>query len=319
MTASWYYEANSAAQGPFTREQMRGLVNAGTLTRETRVWTESLGKWLPAESTTLENLFKKTPSTGDQIPPLAKMEPAPPPVPAASSPGPSVPRASNEPPEGFWSPRLLGYGLTALLAVLTIMTAMEIWSGFQQAELVDRIQQRGSVTRDEARASDARHGIIVTVRLVTFCLTGIVFCCWIYVVAKNVRALGARRLRYSPGAAVGYNFVPIVCLWVPYQAMKEIWKASVDPTHWRSVHTSSVVRWWWGLWVFSIAFNYLLIRIALRAGGGDPAIAARMDIASCFVSIPRDVIAIFLVQMLSEIQVRTATAPAWVPIDSAGR
>jgi hypothetical protein len=233
---------------------------------------------------------------------------APPPVTLASVYS-SIPQEPAGPPKGYFSPRWLGHGLTALLIALTVMMVVEVWSGLQQAELLDRIQQHGPFTHEEAQANDARQGIIVTLRLVALCFTGIVFCCWVYVVAENVRALGARRLKYSPGWAVGYYFIPIVCLWVPYQAMKEIWKASVDPGNWRSIRTSPIVSWWWGLWLFAIAFNYLLVRITIMAGGHDPVLATRMDIASCFVGIPRNVVAILLVQMLSAIQVRTATEP----------
>jgi hypothetical protein len=307
VPAIWYYEENGAANGPLSREEIRDLVQTGTITRQTRMWTDSLQKWLPAEETTLENLFKTAPSASIPAPPPAMAEPAPPPIPAASIPGSGVPPLPVAAPVGFSSPRLLANILTALLIVLTVLTAMEIWSGLRQAELLERILQHGSFTREEALANDTRHSFIITTRLAVFCLTGIVFCCWIYLVAKNVRAMGARRLKFSPGWAVGYNFIPVVCWWLPYQAMKEIWKASVDPEHWRGIRTDPIVRWWWGLWIFSVVINYLLLRLTVMAGGHDPALATRMDIASCFVGIPRNIVAILLVQMLSALQAQTAT------------
>ena len=65
--------------------------------------------------------------------------------------------------------------------------------------------------------------------------------------------------RFSPGWAVAYWFVPVVNLWYPCVAMKEIWRAS-SPDSSRGAglhHDAGVVTWWWyiwlGTWVLHIA------------------------------------------------------------------
>ena len=64
--------------------------------------------------------------------------------------------------------------------------------------------------------------------LVTWVLTGLLLCsglvflCWLYRAACNARALGARGMQVSPAWAVGGFFVPIIHLFLPYQAVKEI-------------------------------------------------------------------------------------------------
>ena len=44
----------------------------------------------------------------------------------------------------------------------------------------------------------------------------------------NARQLGAADMRFTPGWAVGWHFIPIAWFWKPYQAMTEIWRASVN-------------------------------------------------------------------------------------------
>jgi len=53
--------------------------------------------------------------------------------------------------------------------------------------------------------------------------SGLVFLCWLYRAACNARALGAQGMQVSPAWAVGGFFVPIIHLFLPYQAVKEIW------------------------------------------------------------------------------------------------
>jgi hypothetical protein len=104
-----------------------------------------------------------------------------------------------------------------------------------------------------------------------FCVTGVAiwlasavaFCLWIYRAHANLGPLGARWLRFSPGWAVGWFFVPVFLLWRPYQVMREIWQAS-DPAgapgedwRWREGRTAPLVGWWW--------FCFLLMAVLNRA------------------------------------------------------
>ncbi len=72
---------------------------------------------------------------------------------------------------------------------------------------------------------------------------------WIHRANHNARHLGADGMRYTPGWAVGWYFVPIAWFWKPYQAMKEIWKASADPADWGRQDVSPLLLWWWILWI----------------------------------------------------------------------
>ncbi|MDE0032024.1 MAG: DUF4328 domain-containing protein [Deltaproteobacteria bacterium] len=68
---------------------------------------------------------------------------------------------------------------------------------------------------------------------------------WIHRANSNARALGARGMAFTPGGAVGWYFVPIANLWKPYQAMREIWKASAGPLGWQRRSVSALLPCWW--------------------------------------------------------------------------
>lgn len=74
---------------------------------------------------------------------------------------------------------------------------------------------------------------------------------WIHRANHNARALGASGLAFTPGWAVGWYFVPIAFLWKPFQAMREIWRASSAPGEWRRRPGSPLLGWWWALWILT--------------------------------------------------------------------
>tara|TARA_Y100000768_G_scaffold228041_1_gene172162 strand:+ start:166 stop:828 length:663 start_codon:yes stop_codon:yes gene_type:complete len=63
---------------------------------------------------------------------------------------------------------------------------------------------------------------------------------WIYRSNYNIRCLGARDMRFSPGWSVGWYFIPIANLWKPYQAMKELYIKSSNS----EILPSYFLLWW---------------------------------------------------------------------------
>lgn len=71
---------------------------------------------------------------------------------------------------------------------------------------------------------------------------------WVNQSMKNTWALStANSTKISPGWAVAYYFIPIVCLWKPYQAMKWQWLESSP----RATSTT-LVKCWWALCMFGV-------------------------------------------------------------------
>lgn len=78
-------------------------------------------------------------------------------------------------------------------------------------------------------------------------ITAVVVSRWIYRANSNARALGAADMAFTPGGAVGWYFVPIANFWKPYQAMREIWKASASarPSGWQRQRVPALLPCWW--------------------------------------------------------------------------
>lgn len=78
-------------------------------------------------------------------------------------------------------------------------------------------------------------------------VTIVVFFMWVHRVTANLRTLTQQDMRFTPGWAVGWYFVPILSLVRPYQGMLDIWRGS----HGGSRDGESLVRLWWALVLLS--------------------------------------------------------------------
>ena len=112
--------------------------------------------------------------------------------------------------------------------------------------------------------NDTRQGMLAVLGAVVILTTMIFVLKWIYRANYNVRQLGANGLRFSPAGSIGWNFVPVLSLWRPYQAMKEIYQASQDPQEWSDKPVPSLLPLWWALWLVSIGLTNLDARLSIR-------------------------------------------------------
>ncbi|HET7448615.1 MAG TPA: DUF4328 domain-containing protein [Methyloceanibacter sp.] len=163
-----------------------------------------------------------------------------------------------------------------------------------------------------AQANDLRQGIIGIAYIVLLLATSVVVLVWIYSANRNAHALGAAGMRFTPGWAVGWYFIPIFNLWKPYQAMKEIWKASADPGNWQAQPRSPLLPWWWFLWIASCIVANAMFRYTLKAEELDELInASGISIASDALDVPLDLVLIAIIDRIWRMQAghKAATLP----------
>jgi hypothetical protein len=81
---------------------------------------------------------------------------------------------------------------------------------------------------------------------------GIVWLVWQHRSQSNLRALGAAGIKYTPGWAVGWWFIPFANVVLPFLTMRELWRAS-DPqsgsTEWLARRTTPLLGFWWAGWL----------------------------------------------------------------------
>lgn len=107
---------------------------------------------------------------------------------------------------------------------------------------------------------------VSAVYIFCFATAAVLFARLTHRISSNLWAVGAPFLRYSPVAAFAWNFVPLVGLWLPFDAMRRLWRASMDPDH-ASVAAHGTLNWWWFFWCLAHVLIWTSIALAVSAGG----------------------------------------------------
>jgi hypothetical protein len=197
-------------------------------------------------------------------------------------------------------------GAFALYLALAIISFISL---IFQAELVSRAVNGGIVSMAEATANDNRQSLISWVQIVVLFATAITFFVWIHRAYKNLYSFGPLGLRFSPGWSVGWFFVPIASLFRPYQVMSEIGSNS-EPESVSSISglskggsRSTLVGWWWGLFLITNVMGQILFRTAFTADTPSSILNSTYAyMAAAVVDVIGVVVTIMMVRQISQLQ-----------------
>ena len=218
----------------------------------------------------------------------------------------------------YWDPTLRTQWVKWLLIAGIALSLVSFLSDAAEFRLLRDIQsgafESQAALMAAAESSDSRQAVIGVAYFVLFVAIGIAILMWIYRANSNAHALGAAGMRFRPGWAVGWYFIPILNLWKPYQAMKEIWKVSADPRTWQAQERSPLLPWWWFLWIVSGILGQAYFRLSLRAEEIDALKAASaLGMLTDAIDIPLNLIFIAIAGRICQMQVAHAQGRAGAP------
>lgn len=84
-------------------------------------------------------------------------------------------------------------------------------------------------------------------QFIAFVLTAVFYCRWIYRASSVARRISPDLIHYAPGWAVGWYFIPLANLVMPFLVMREIWQVARRPEPASDVPLAL----WWGLYIVS--------------------------------------------------------------------
>lgn len=213
----------------------------------------------------------------------------------------------QQPPSAHsqYKPFMSAHKLARLVTVLLIVGAVISLLTIPSHVLNLSVQPFG----DDQEISDnlsgyfalAVEGVLRLTAAAVYLATVVVFLMWLYRVSNNVAAFGVPR-QTSGGWAVGSFFVPIANLFIPYQAIREIWNKS-DPAAVNSFsYTASPPGFfpaWWGFWIISNISSNAYFRMTMAEAPVEA--SAMVGILSEVLSIAA---AVFAIQVIKEIDRR---------------
>lgn len=192
-------------------------------------------------------------------------------------------------------PRKLTAFLKTMLWISLGVSVLSLFSELMQMNLL----VSGPFSSAEAESNDIRQQVAGLLYLSAFIVTGIVFLKWTHRANLNCHGFGALGMEFTPGWSIGYYFIPIMNLYRPYLAMKEIGKVSSNPIDWENESGGHVLGWWWALWLLSGVIGQVSFRLSMRADTVESLqVSTAVSIISWIADLPLNIIALSLVSTI---------------------
>jgi hypothetical protein len=207
------------------------------------------------------------------------------------------PFASNGTRTG-WATGLLG-ALICGAVIFTIVTAIEI------VVVSAALSQRRPLTSTEGSTIALLDVLGSLLYLLPNVGCAIAIPMWAHRAYRNLPALGAQGLRFSPRWAAGAWFVPILNLFRPYQVVGEAWTAS-DPQERSSTRESrarrtvpALILAWWLLFILSSVAGNVIARLTAASTTLAQTVAADwLLVASNLLDIVAAMLALLVIRRL---------------------
>lgn len=202
---------------------------------------------------------------------------------------------------------------TALLVLHMAAALLAVLSGWWERDFLTDLRDNtftdGAFVEEAMVDGDRWRLISAVTQTVAFIVAGIFVLVWTYRAGANAHALAQRPLKYSPGWAVGWYFIPIANLIKPYLALKEFWYMSKDPARAPPENGEALIVAWWLTWVVTNLFANVAGRYYLRAEDLEPMLRANaLMMASDALEIPLTLLLLAVMWRLRRMQLQTHAA-----------
>jgi hypothetical protein len=156
-------------------------------------------------------------------------------------------------------------GLLVALVVAELIFAADSYGMLQFLDAMEAGFYSDAELAARAEQVDARAGLIGIGYLVVYVVCATFSAVWIYRASWNSRQLQPDVKRITPGWAIGWFFVPVMSLWMPYRAMKQTWNSSHYPTGDIAAPMPGFALLWWLSWVATSIAGNLSFRLSTNA------------------------------------------------------
>jgi hypothetical protein len=291
MAVNWFYERAGQVIGPCTESQMMDLITRAQLEMSTSVWNDEAQERKPVV---------RHPELARYYPPWAVREVI---GDVDAAPIPARPyswSSEAKPLKGLWSG--LRIALFAYMAGETLLAANIVANFFFVQGIRDNWFNEPGQQTQIGMMIDSVAPFIVVVFYIGYLAAIVMYCRFVYRAMKNLHLSYARGITISPFWAAGWNFVPIAFLWMPFQAMLQIWRGSKDPAH-AQADVPSIFGWWWTCWIGSMIVSQIsAVMVRSPADLGVLQFAYVIDLAAWGLSIACAILLIRLTRMIREEQ-----------------
>ena len=123
-------------------------------------------------------------------------------------------------------PKGLGSVLIVLLAAQVVIANLGVLAFLVHLSVYRRVELGHAVAAQDLRRANDLVNVALSLWIVAFLLTVVVWCVWQHHAQRTLVRLTHGTVRFTPGWAVGWWFVPLANLVLPFQTVHELWSSS---------------------------------------------------------------------------------------------
>jgi hypothetical protein len=187
--------------------------------------------------------------------------------------------------------------VVVLLAVAAVVAVAGVWVSGYRLVMALRARSGGFVAPSRVRAVDGALDTVASLWSLASLAAGLAWLFWQHRAQANLRALGVAELRFSPGWAVGWWFVPFANVVMPFLTVRELWRAShpeAGASDWQLRGSGPLLPLWWACYLAQNALLYAGLQLegpdqVLRSGLLVAGFAASLAAAALAAAVVRGV------------------------------
>ena len=198
---------------------------------------------------------------------------------------------------------------TAIILIWIIFSIKmaSVFSNYFQYSLLQTAAHGGHISFESATINDIIVRLIAILNALAYIISGIVFIQWFRRAYYNLHQK-VDHLTFSDGWAAGSWFVPIITLFRPYNIMKELYEETDRFLFHKHIEvreklTTSILGWWWTLWIISGILGQIVFRSSYNAKTLEQlTFATMMNMISVLVAIPLCLVTIKMIKNYSSVE-----------------
>ncbi|MFD7862630.1 DUF4328 domain-containing protein [Streptomyces sp. NPDC059783] len=223
-------------------------------------------------------------------------------------PTPTGPQTSNV----LRSPVGLGRAVCVLLGAVAVADVASIGAGFHARQVFGEAAADDVLRYGDAAAVDGADRLYqasVSLYLLMFLATAVVFLVWFRRVRMNAEVFDAYAHAMRPGWAIGAWFVPLGNFLLPHRVASGVWTASSPGGSNRAPAPRGLLHAWWAaLLCATLVARYAALRYEKAEDTGELLHALDLGMAADALDIAAAVLAILFVRRLTAMQGERAAA-----------
>ena len=195
--------------------------------------------------------------------------------------------------------------LMTLFFILTGLTLIGLLSGYNELQILRKVQIGEYVSEQEASKSDLIQRILGLVQLGLYIASVIVFLNWFRRAYGNLHRMGIHDLKHRESMAVWAWFIPIVWFYRPVQIMNEIWtetqrKIKEFDSSYEIKSGRLFIGLWWTFFIVSNFIGRYVLKTAFKQETIEQVIeSSEATIISDIMQVPESLLVILIVYKLS--------------------